>query len=200
MNILSFEFVENEFKTGRFEFDNLEIVGGGCDTRIYFDDVRLYLDGELYTGGISTWAENNVSTSFLFDSILNSYLRDNTAEFRNFEGFEIFDSLKKMKVSENGLLIKFPAYNYGVDMYELDLATPDTRYYHNDSGSFLVLDEGGKVITDMECFYETAFSEDMCSVLKGEVECLYESKTLAEMIEEMGGAEEYLAEYDEEEI
>ena len=92
------------------------------------------------------------------------------------------------------LKCRFFKYNQFV-VYELDLATPKNRYYsYNDY--FLLLDINGGILTDMENFYSEAMYEDVCTILKGELKCLYKSDNIDEMIKEYGGKEGFLKEFD----
>ena len=201
MTILKFTFntKKAQFKTGEIHIENLEFVGEGEGMEITWDDMDLYLDGKKYEGrGISTWAIPNVSANFLFDSILNSYLRDNKSEYTNFEGFEVFKPIKDLKeYNKDGILVKLPVCEYGgVVLYQLSLQTPYARYYHNYD-SFILLDNDGEVLTDMECFYNSAMVDDLVDILKGKLSCLYKSKDTDDWIEDFGGKEGFLAEYDD---
>ena len=128
---LTFDFTNDaKWQSGKFIIDNLRIVGEGDDLEVDYDDIHLYLDDKLYEGGISTWYTNSVSTDWLFENVLNSYLRNNTAEYSNFGGdWGIFNQILDMTEKEGDLIIKLPVYDSGVNLYELELATPENRYY-----------------------------------------------------------------------
>lgn len=196
--ILTFDFNTDkaQWKKGRFEIDELEIMGDDEDLDIEYDDIKFYIDDKLYEGGISTWAEDNVSTDFLFESVLNSYLRNNTSEFDKFgDEWSIFSKIKNLTVEDDGLIIKLPRYDYGLQLFELDLAIPGFRYYsYNDY--CMLLNEEGEILTNMENFYFDSLVEDICKVLKEETKCLYKSENVDYMIKEAGGKESFLAEYD----
>ena len=201
MTVLKFAFntKKAQFKTGEIHIENLEFVGKGEGMEITWDDMDLYLDGKKYEGkGIGTWAIPNVSVDFLFGSILNSYLRDNKGEYTSFEGFEVFNPIKDLtEYNEDGILVKLPVYEYGgVELYELSLQTPSSRYYHHDD-SCKLLDNNGEIVTDMECFYESALIDDIVDILKEKVNCLYKSEDIDDRIEDFGGKEGFLAEYDD---
>lgn len=48
----------------------------------------------------------------------------------------------------------------------------------------------------MENFYSEAMYEDVCTILKGELKCLYKSDNIDKMIKEYGGKEGFLKEFD----
>lgn len=196
MTTLTFEFFENnKYKIGKFDIDELKIIGSGEDTDIEYDDIKFYIDGQLYDGERTTWAGQRLSTSDIFEQVLSAYLREETNEYKNFEGFEIFKQMESLKEWKDDLLVKFPYYGYGLRIYELDLATPASKYYHSGD-MFLVLNNNNEIVTDMECFYESAFYEDLCDILKDEVKCLYKDESVDRMIKELGGPEKFLEEYD----
>ena len=200
ITILNFTFNEGEaqFKKGRFEISNLDLSDSEGELDVTYDEVKAYFDDELYTGGIGTWAVNNVSANFLFDSVLNSYLHDDHLAYKEFKGFEVFEPIAKLKEYKDGLLMKFPQYKWGIRMYEIDLATPESRYYHCDD-EYLLLGLKGEVETDMEPFWSSAFYDEMCSILKEETECLYKSADVDKLVEEYNGKEGFLEEFDDSE-
>lgn len=193
---LTFEFTDGmKFKTGKFVLDNPEIMGTGTDMEVEYDDIELYLDGDLYTGGINTWRENNLSADALFENVLSSYLRHNTSEYKNFgEGWSIFSEITDLEEWDGDLLIKLPVYDLGVKVYELDLATPELRYYSYDD-EFLLLDTAGRVVTDMEEFYAESMEEDLYNILKGTTACLYMGYNPQAMIDEYGGEDAFVEEF-----
>ena len=196
MTTLKFDFLEdNKYKTGKFEIDNLQIIGSGEDTEIEYDDIKFYEEGKLYDGERSTWSGQRLSASNIFEQVLSAYLREETNDYMNFEGFEIFKQMESLKEWKDDLLVKFPVYDYRLSIYELDLATPTARYYHS-ADMFLVLNNNNEIVTDMECFYESAFYEDLCAILKDEIKCIYKDESVDRMIKEFGGPEKFLEEYD----
>ena len=197
MTTLTFELSDPKApcKLGKFEIDELNITGSGEDLEIEYDDIRLFLDGKRYDGTFSNWAGSSYDDADIFDQVLAAYLRNDTDDYQNFEGFEIFNQLEKLKEWEDNILIKFPVYSYGVRVYNLLLATPSNRYYWGDD-YFLMLNSEGKIITDVECFFDSAYIEDICAILKGEQKCLYKSNNVDEFIKEHGGKEGFLREFD----
>lgn len=195
--ILNFEFNSQlaKWKTGQFKIAEMKIVGSKEDQEITWDTIELYLDGERYSGGINTFTHNNVSVDFLFDSVLNSYLRNNTEEYSKFdEGWSIFKSIESMKEWDGDLLIKLPFYNgFGIDIYELELETPLNKYYRHYEDCLLLNSDNG-IITDMETFYSSAFTEDLAEVLQGKIKCLYMSDEVKQWVKEEGEAN-IIAEY-----
>lgn len=193
---LTFDFTDNaNWKSGKFVIDNLRVVGEGDDLEVDYDDIQLYLDGELYEGGISTWSTNDVSADWLFENTLNSYLRNNAAEYSNFgEGWNIFSQILDMTEKEGDLITKLPVYDFGVNLYELELATPENRYY-SYGDSFLVLDNESKIVTDYEEFYSEAMLQDLYDILTGKTECLYMGYDPKAIIEEYGGEENFISEF-----
>lgn len=196
---LTFEFTDKaKWKTGKFVIDDLQVVGEGDDVEVEYDDIQLYLDDKLYEGGINTWSTNDVSADWLFENTLNSYLRNNTSEYKNFgEGWSIFSQLLDMTEKEGDLITKLPVYDFGIQLYELDMATPENRYYSHDD-SFIMLDNNGEIVTDYEEFYSEAMLRDIYDILTGTTECLYMGYNPKEMIKEYGGEEGFIAEYEEE--
>ena len=190
MTILKFKFANKpniKFKTGRFEIDGLHINGIDSDLEINYDKLNCYLDDELYTGDISTWSLHNVTSDYLFESVLSSYLRDNTEEFEEFDDeWEIFKKIKDKRVFEDGLLVKFPAYEFGLTTYVLYFATTKFRYYSNDHGDVLMLDEENKIVTDIEAFIENSEFEDIGNILLKKERCIYGQDYVDEMIDEYG--------------
>lgn len=201
MTTLNFEFKNDKakWKSGKFEIDNLQITGDDEKVNFEYDDIKLYLDDELYTGGISTWSCDNVSADFLFESVLNSYLRNNIAEFKNFDDeWSIFNKIKNLAVEQDGLITKLPVYDNKIIVYDLDLATSGYRFYcYMDN--FMLCDEEGCVITDMENFYSEAMYQTICKIIKGKTKCLYKSENYDTLIKEYGGEEGFLKEFDTEE-
>ena len=195
---LTFEFADNaKWKTGKFVFDDIQVIGEGDDVNIQYDNIELYLDGNLYEGGISTFQSNNLSTDELFESVLNSYLCNNTGEYKSFgSGWSVFSKIMdKTEEDENGLPIKLPVYDgFDVVMYELQLATPERRYYVYDD-DYMVLDNSGEVVTDYEFFYTQAFEADLYECLEGNTECLYRGYDVDAVIEEYGGKEGFIEYY-----
>lgn len=195
---LTFEFADNaKWKTGEFVFDDIQVVGEGDDVNVQYDNIKLYLDGKLYKGGIKTFHSNSVSADELFESVLNSYLRNNTGEYKSFGNeWSIFSKImKKTKANKSGLITKLPVYDgFDVVVYELQLATPDHRYYAHDD-EFMMLDNSGEIITDYEFFYIQAFEADLYECLKGDTECLYRGYDVDAAIEDYGGEEGFIEYY-----
>lgn len=194
---LTFEFTDKaKWQTGKFVFDDIQIIGEGDDVSVQYDDIELYLDDQLYEGGISTFHSNSLSADELFESVLNSYLRNNTGEYRNFgPEWSIFSQIMDMTEKQGDLIIKLPVCELDeIVMYELQLATPERRYYsHNDS--FMVLDNSGEIVTDYENFYSEAMIEDLCDILTDKIECLYMGYDPKEWIKEYGGEAAFLEEF-----
>lgn len=179
---LSFEFNEGaKFKNGKILIDDLKIINDSIE----YGSLEVYLDGEKYTGGINTFAENNVSADWLFNSILNAYLRNDTSGYKSFsEDWSVFKSLESKKEYKDDLVVKLPIYNYDeVEVYDLDLATKQFRYY-SCVDRFIMLDLEGKVITDIEAFYTNAMWEDLAKHLLGIEPALYLGYNAEEAIKE----------------
>lgn len=190
---LDFEFADKaKWKKGRFEIENLLVTGEGEGIDISFDTVKLFLDGKLYKGGIDTWAIANVSTDYLFSSILNSYLRDNAAEYKSFgDEWSVFDKIKDLTVKENGLVTELPVFDYRLKVYKLELATPESRYY-TYYDEFMLLDKYGEIVTDIEPFYHSGLCQDVCGILTGKIECLYKDHNIDLLVKEYGGEKEFI--------
>ena len=179
---LPFTFTENTKyagQSGYFEISEVDIQSDSLD-------VTLYIDGKRYDGGISTFTDNNVSADFLFENVLNSFLRVNTREFTfSKEWEENFAYIAFLCVfDDKGLLREFPQLNCGsFDMYKLDLAVPERRFYSHDD-DFILMGKEGEIITNVEAFWQSALEEDLKSCLEGKQEILYMSDNIKTFIEE----------------
>ena len=105
-----------------------------------------------------------------------------------------FSEITDLEEWDGDLLIKLPVYDLGVKVYELDLATPELRYYSYDD-EFLLLDTAGRVVTDMEEFYAESMEEDLYNILKGTTACLYMGYNPQAMIDEYGGEDAFVEEF-----
>lgn len=197
VTVLNFEFSSGaSWKTGRFEFDDLCIVGSGDNLRVKYDNIKLYLDGKLYEGGIACWATNSMTTDELFNSVLSSYLRENHAEYNSFDKqwSESFKEIEALKEKKDGLMIKMPVYDYIVKMYELSLATPDYKFY-NYYDEYQMLGADGEIITDYENFWFQGFGEELAAIFQDKTTSLYMSDDTKTLIEEYGGKEYFIETY-----
>lgn len=195
---LTFTFNEFKYKEGMFKVDNLTVIDTLDNYNVDYDNIELYLDGKPYAGDINTWSTNGVTVDYIFDEVVSAYLRNDTYDYSNFGSeWEAFDLLKNMGKVEDGIVTVLPVYSCGeVELYDLDLATPELRYYCGND-SYLLLRDNGEVVTDMEHFYTEGMIEDLCDILKGDVECVYMGYNPKEFIKEMGGEEAFLEEFDE---
>lgn len=167
---LSFKFNENSnWKNGKFIINELKIING----EIEYDSLKLYLDNKEYEGGISTFTTNNVSADWLFENILNSYLRDDP-DYQSFsDEWKIFKDMENKKEYQDDLLIKFPEYDYGkLKIFELQLATKNHLYYQTFEECKL-LTRDYNIMTDMECFFTGALWEDLAEILLEKQKPLY---------------------------
>lgn len=194
---LSFSMPDrSKWSEGTFYIDGLSIIDTGDNYEVNYDDIELYLDGQLYDETAETWAGAKVNTEQFFDTILSVYqMNDNTYDFS--EDWSVFDSLDSLKEYQGDLLVKLPIYrDGGVCIYELDLATPYNKYYQcADDGEVLILDEDNSIVSDMEHWYEQGLFEDITAILKGDLECLYMGYNPKAMIEESGGEDAWLNEW-----
>lgn len=182
------------WKEGRFEIDGISIIDVDDDLDIEYDNLELFVDGEPYDGSASNWAGQTYSADSIFNQVLSSYLHDDGLYTNFSENWDVLSRLEDLKEYENGLLVKFPVYDWdGVSIYELDLATPKCRYYSCED-RVLMLDDNNEVVTDVGHFWLQGIEEDITAILKGEVECLYMGYNAKAMIEEMGGEEAWLEE------
>lgn len=200
----TFTFTTNggKWKTGTFDVEHISIIGSGDQYDIEYDDLFLTLDGELYEGGISSFRSNSLSDDELFSSVVNAYLRGDKSNYTSFTGdWDIFDKVKSLEEWQGDIQVKLPVYDGDyVKQYELDLATPEYRYYSHDD-EFLMLDKNGNVVTDMENFYYEGLCDDIAKVLTGKVECLYKNDyNIDAIIEDYGGEDEFLSEWDNTEV
>ena len=195
----TFTFTTNggTWKTGTFDVDNISVIGSGDQYDIEYDDITLTLDGELYEGAISSFHSNSLSDDELFSSVVNAYLRGDKSNYTSFTGdWNIFDEVKSLEEWEGNIQIKLPVYDgFEVKQYELDLATPEYRYYSYQD-EFLMLDKNGDVITDMENFYYEGLCDDLVHILRGETECLYKNEyNINALMEEYGGEDGFLQDW-----
>ena len=184
---LTFDFnVKDETNHGKFVIDNMRIDTEEDSLAIDYDNIQLFINDAIYTGGIHSFCENNVSASTMFDSVLNAYLRNDTESYSNFnENWSLFSKFESYKEYRDDLLIKFPVYNYSLKVYELQLATPKHKYY-NYEDYFLMLDVNNKVVTDIEAFYLSAIGEDIANILQDKERCLYMSDDCKRWIDSEG--------------
>ena len=196
--VLSFSISSNtgKFKSGKFLIDGLSILDTGDNYEVTYDDIELYVDGKPYDNSFTNWSGYTADAETLFDQVLSAYFRRD-GDYSSFSpDWEIFNELDSLKEYDGDLLISFPKYSYGeIRIYNLDLATPTNRYYQDDAGDVLMLDNDNSVVTDMEHWYEIGLCEDITAIIKGEVECLYMGYNTQEWIKECGGEEGWLEEY-----
>ena len=195
----TFTFTTNggTWKTGTFDVDNISVIGSGDQYDIEYDDITLTLDGEIYEGGISSFRSNSLSADELFSSVVNAYLRGDKSNYTSFTGdWDIFDEVKSLEGWEGNIQTKLPVYDgFEVKQYELDLATPEYRYYSHDD-EFLMLDKNGDVVTDMENFYYEGLCDDLVHILRGETECLYKNEyNINAIMEDYGGEDGFLQDW-----
>jgi len=182
------------FKEGVFYIDGLTILDTDGNYEVEYDDIELELDGEPYDGSIEVW-RGYLSTEDIFDQVLSGYLMgsDTYTSFSN--DWSVFTDINNLKEYKDGLLVKLPIYECGmIYIYDLDLATPDNRYYTSDD-MVLMLDNDNEVVTDVEHFYMQGIEEDITAILRGELECLYMGYNVEEYIKECGGKDAWLEEY-----
>lgn len=179
MDNIVLNFVVNEkdvkWKKGRFEIENLQVLGDSLDDfDVEYDKLYLFLDDKRYNGGISTWSQNSVSAYYIFYSTFNAYLR-NSKEFSFGEEWDkVFGKIKNSAEEKDGILTKF--IQMSTYIYELDLAVSGFRYYYSD-GNFLMLDDSGRIITDVEDFYMNGLYETICDIIKGKEKILCKGET-----------------------
>ena len=165
--------LKNRDKIASFNVEGLTVTtdGVGYD----FGGLNLKLDGKLYNGEISSFRANRVSDREIFEGIINAYLRNDTANVEFIEGFEAFALLKSLQQYDGEMLTAFPQIDMRsnhADIYKLDLATEDERFY-SDGDLYMLLDKDGNIITDYEDFYTEAISEALNEINSGEVSALY---------------------------
>lgn len=194
--VLSFKLKPSmRWSDGTFYIEGPDIRAIGNDFEITYDDIRLDVDGQPYDGSAESWAGHKYTVDEIFEQVLSSYLRQDGAYTEFTQAWDIFSEIEDLKVYKNGMLIKFPVYDWsGISMFSLAYATPEHRYYSCDD-QVLMLDENNEVITDMEMFYMEALMEDITNVFLGDTTCLYEGYDVKEMIEEAGGEAAWLEEY-----
>lgn len=189
---LSFTIQDGKkFKRGVFLIDGLTILDTDGNYEVNYDDIDLELDGEPYDGSLEAW-RGKLSVENLFDQVLSGYFMGSDVYESFSDDWSVFSELNDLKEYKDGLLMKLPIYQYGdIYIYELDLATPDNRYYSCDD-MVLMLDNDNEVVTDQEFFFMQGIDEDITAILKGELECLYMGYNVKEMINEAGGEAAWL--------
>lgn len=175
---LSFTLKDGKrWKEGRFEINGLDIMDTGDNYEVIYDDIELFVDGKPYDGSASNWAGQNYDVEQIFDQVLSGYLMNDGTYTSFSDDWSIFTDLESLKMYQGDLLMKFPVYRYGeIIIYELGLATPNSRYYTSDSGDeYMMLDNNNELVTDMENFFMEAFDSDLEDIEAGELDCLYMS-------------------------
>ena len=183
------------WQEGRFEINGLTVVDTGDNYEIDYEDLELFVDGEPYDGSASNWAGQKYTAEQIFDQVLSGYLMNEGIYSSFSDDWSVFSDLNNLKEYEGDLLIKLPIFKYDeICVYELDLATPDNRYY-SYIDEVMMLDNNNEVVTDVEEFYMEALEEDVTNILQGDLECLYMGYNVKEMIKEMGGEDAWLEEF-----
>lgn len=186
MSVTELSFTFNNPKpwtNGTFIITDLEIMDADGKYDVTYDEIELLLDGTPYDGTISTWNGTNLTVDAIFEIVLNGYFMQSGA-YGNFSAdWNIFDSIKQYEAYDNGLLMAMPVYKYDeVIVYELDLATPEHKYYQHDD-QVLLLDANNEVLTDMENFYIESMDEDIEAIQNGTLDCLYMSDNVQSYID-----------------
>lgn len=180
---LSFTYTDKEITHDcMFIITGLTVMDADGNYEVDYDDIDLVVDGQPYNGEYNTWHGQKLSAGDLFDTVLNCYFMQN-GDYGSFsDDWKVFDSIEQFKEYDNGLLMTLPMYQYGeVVVYDLDLATPEHRYYSHDE-DVLLLTADNVVLTDMENFYMESFEEDIAAIESGSVECLYMSDNVSEYL------------------
>ena len=208
--ILKFEFNPEvaQWKKGQFNISNLYIKDLSKlatinydkeEDLIQYEDISLYLDDKLYTGGISTFIHNNVSVEFLFDSVLNAYIRNDTEEFNNFgEEWNIFRTNLQLNTTGDKILQVYDG-NYGegiIKTYELQLAK-DGLYYYTYEDEAMIVDEKGDIRTNIPEFYFSAFVEEMIAIWTKDEKYSYMNPEVDRWVKDYGGKEQIIADFGE---
>lgn len=185
--ILSFSLKDG--KDCYFDVENLSVTGED----VVYDDILLYIDGELYDQSAETWAGHKLSDSDIFNQVINAYLRNDSEYYSFTSDWNIFDAFLADSEYVGNIPIELPQLFFdSVDMYTLDLATTDFRFYLTESGDFLALNKNGGIVTDYENFYLSALYEEIEDILNGTTECLYMSEELKEYVDQ--NPDEFLSE------
>ena len=183
----------DNWKTMEVQLEDLRIDGYGLNTNIEYNDVCVCFDNNQYNGGINIFLENDVSPEFLFISVLNSYIRDDTT-FTYGPEWAVFDRIK-VKPNEEGLVLVLLQYD-GDDIlpYALQYATPEMRFYYYFDNCILC-NTDGVITVEGEEMYSEFLALTVASVIKGEERCLYKMPDIDEWIEEFGGPDSFVEEY-----
>ncbi len=201
---LSFELNDTKkCKIGKFIVKNLSIsdVIGNPETKendIFYDDIELYLDGNKYSNTFRTEERNVITTDDIFEQCINAYIRNDIKEYKYFsDEWKVFDKTNELKEYQGDILTKLPVlYMDKFIVYDLDLATSESKYYCNSDGPyFIVLDNEGYVKTDMEYFYDNSINNDIYYICKGIKKCLYQSANIKKILDMYGNKENFLKEH-----
>ena len=195
------------YNSGKFIIDNLHIKKNTnykneiTSLDVCWDNLELYLDGNLYRDTISAFNGMRIDSEDIFDQCLNAYIRGERYDYKSFgEEWSVFNEILILAKKIDDLFIKLPFCDGGfVTIYELQFATSENLLYESKTGKCAVYNkEDMGLITDMECWYECAMDENICAVLRGEDEFLYTDEGFDEYlknrIDEYGGKEAFLAE------
>lgn len=189
--------IKSKWKKGKFIVNNLQIDMSKEYEQITYDDLKLFLDDKPYDNSIETWAGYKLDASYLFDLTITAYIGKNET-YTFGDEWKIFDKADALKEEQDGLIIKLPIYDCDeFQVYELEYATPQFRFYSYYS-NFLMLNNEGKTVTDVDAFYTQGLYSEICRVIKGETKCLYKKSVIDRLIKETGGEAEFLKAYDTE--
>lgn len=131
----------------------------------------------------------------MLELLINIYLREEKGIVFDKAWDTVFAELNKFKEKKDGLITKLPAIEINQRVvYDLIYATTHNLFY--DCGMVLSLNRDGKILTDVDSFFEHDLRTEICSVLKGEVTCTYCSARIEKFIAKAGGKEGFLDKYD----
>lgn len=171
-------------KDGRdcyFDVENLSVTGED----VVYDDILLYIDGELYNQSAETWAGHKLSDGEIFESVLNAYLRNDTSNYQSFDaGWNVVDALFENMQYDGKVVTVLPVVEFDeVVLYGLNMETTDFKFYTHDD-SFKVFDANGGLVTDYENFFMSAMYEEYEDIMNGKTECLYITPDVEEYLSE----------------
>ena len=187
---LSFTIKDGKrWQDGKFVVDGLTILDADDNYEVVYDDIQLFVDGKPYDGSAESWGGHKYTVDDIFEQVLSGYLKGDGTYTSFSEGWSAFKKLDDLKGYKGNLLVTLPVYNNdAIELYELELATPDNTYY-SYGDSVMMLDKNNEVVTDAEHLYMEALEEDIESIINGQLECLYISPNIEMMINTMDSEE-----------
>ena len=189
---------ENPVVEGKFLVENLRVDADDKEP-VKYDKIALFLNNQEYDGRYENWYGQKASADDLFEAVLNNCLRGDIGEeeIPAPEWRQTFQALENqyVKLDESKItVIQYPQIHYGeLELWTVDLETEKHKYVRfNDEVK--LLNSKNSIICDIEPMVTGKLYEDAGAILCGELDYIYQSEDLKEMMEEQKDEliEEYL--------